>query len=62
MARVALPATAFSLQPTGRITSCRSLAAGHMLPPTFRILCAPCNLHKSNRDPIDHMRSLGRLL
>lgn len=28
----------------------------------IQLLCPPCNLAKSNRDPIDHMRSLGRLL
>ena len=28
----------------------------------LQILCAPCNLHKSDRDPIAHMQSLGRLL
>lgn len=28
----------------------------------IQLLCPPCNLAKSSRDPIDHMRSLGRLL
>ena len=28
----------------------------------IQLLCPPCNLHKSSRDPIHHMQSLGRLL
>lgn len=28
----------------------------------IQLLCAPCNLSKNARDPIDHMQSLGRLL
>lgn len=28
----------------------------------LQFLCGPCNLRKSDRDPIDHMQSLGRLL
>lgn len=28
----------------------------------LQLLCGPCNLAKSDRDPIVHMRSLGRLL
>lgn len=28
----------------------------------IQLLCPPCNARKSARDPIDHMRSLGRLL
>ncbi|MFY8163941.1 MAG: HNH endonuclease [Brevundimonas sp.] len=28
----------------------------------IQLLCQPCNSAKSSRDPIDHMRSLGRLL
>lgn len=31
-------------------------------PSNLQFLCAPCNLHKSDRDPITHMQSLGRLL
>lgn len=27
-----------------------------------QLLCAPCNLAKHSRDPIEHMQSLGRLL
>jgi 5-methylcytosine-specific restriction endonuclease McrA len=27
-----------------------------------QLLCAPCNMRKHARDPIDHMRSLGLLL
>lgn len=28
----------------------------------IQLLCAPCNLKKSAKDPIEHMQSLGRLL
>lgn len=28
----------------------------------IQLLCPPCNLAKSSRDPIEHMQSLGRLL
>jgi 5-methylcytosine-specific restriction endonuclease McrA len=35
---------------------------GHHAPSNLQLLCAPCNLHKSDRDPIQHMQSLGRLL
>lgn len=28
----------------------------------LQLLCPPCNLKKSDRDPVDHMRSLGRLI
>lgn len=35
---------------------------GEHAPKNLQLLCAPCNLRKSDRDPIDHMRSLGRLL
>lgn len=28
----------------------------------LQLLCGPCNLRKSDRDPIHHMQSLGRLL
>lgn len=35
---------------------------GRHTPNNLQILCAPCNLHKSDRDPIVHMQSLGRLL
>lgn len=31
-------------------------------PRNIQLLCAPCNLRKSDRDPITHMQSLGRLL
>ncbi len=31
-------------------------------PGNIQLLCPPCNLHKSDRDPIVHMQSLGRLL
>lgn len=31
-------------------------------PGNLQLLCPPCNLAKSNRDPIVHMQSLGRLL
>lgn len=31
-------------------------------PSNLQFLCPPCNLHKSDRDPIVHMQSLGRLL
>jgi 5-methylcytosine-specific restriction endonuclease McrA len=35
---------------------------GKHLPGNLQFLCAPCNLHKSDKDPIAHMQSLGRLL
>jgi 5-methylcytosine-specific restriction endonuclease McrA len=35
---------------------------GRHAPRNLQILCPPCNLHKSDRDPIAHMQSLGRLL
>jgi 5-methylcytosine-specific restriction endonuclease McrA len=28
----------------------------------LQLLCPPCNLAKSDRDPVEHMRSLGRLI
>lgn len=28
----------------------------------LQLLCAPCNLRKGSRDPIEHARKLGRLL
>lgn len=31
-------------------------------PRNLQLLCQPCNLRKSSRDPIQHMQSLGRLL
>jgi len=31
-------------------------------PRNLQLLCAPCNLSKNARDPLEHMRSLGRLL
>lgn len=31
-------------------------------PSNLQLLCPPCNLAKSSRDPIEHMQSLGRLL
>lgn len=31
-------------------------------PRNMQLLCPPCNLRKSARDPIEHMQSLGRLL
>lgn len=31
-------------------------------PRNLQLLCKPCNLRKSDRDPITHMQSLGRLL
>ncbi len=31
-------------------------------PANLQLLCAPCNLAKSSRDPVEHMQSLGRLL
>ncbi len=31
-------------------------------PRNLQLLCPPCNLSKSSRDPIEHMQSLGRLL
>ncbi len=39
------------------------LARGGLhVPANVQLLCGPCNLHKSSRDPIEHMQSLGRLL
>lgn len=35
---------------------------GTHIPANIQLLCPPCNLQKSSRDPIEHMRSLGRLL
>jgi 5-methylcytosine-specific restriction endonuclease McrA len=35
---------------------------GRHEPGNLQLLCPPCNLHKSDRDPIQHMQSLGRLL
>lgn len=35
---------------------------GRHAPDNLQLLCPPCNLHKSDRDPIQHMQSLGRLL
>lgn len=35
---------------------------GEHKPRNLQFLCPPCNLHKSDRDPIAHMQSLGRLL
>lgn len=35
---------------------------GRHAPGNLQILCPPCNLHKSDRDPIVHMQSLGMLL
>ena len=35
---------------------------GRHTPRNIQLLCPPCNGRKSARDPIDHMRSLGRLL
>lgn len=31
-------------------------------PRNLQLLCKPCNLRKSDRDPITHMQSLGKLL
>lgn len=31
-------------------------------PSNLQLLCPPCNLAKSDRDPIQHMQALGRLL
>lgn len=31
-------------------------------PRNIQLLCAPCNMSKGARDPVDHMQSLGRLL
>jgi len=31
-------------------------------PSNLQLLCGPCNLRKSDRDPVIHMQSLGRLL
>lgn len=35
---------------------------GEHAPRNLQYLCPPCNLTKNSRDPIDFMRSLGRLL
>ena len=35
---------------------------GHNWPANLQLLCGPCNRRKSAKDPIDFMRSLGRLL
>lgn len=35
---------------------------GEHKPSNIQLLCKSCNLHKSSRDPITHMQSLGRLL
>lgn len=35
---------------------------GEHKPGNLQFLCPPCNLRKSDRDPITHMQSLGRLL
>lgn len=35
---------------------------GRHVPANLQLLCPPCNLRKSDRDPIEHMQSLGRLL
>lgn len=35
---------------------------GDHKPDNLQFLCAPCNLSKSDKDPIDYMRSIGRLL
>lgn len=35
---------------------------GDNTPRNLQILCPPCNLSKGSRDPLDHMRQLGRLL
>ena len=31
-------------------------------PRNIQLLCAPCNISKGARDPIDHMQALGKLL
>ncbi len=31
-------------------------------PSNIQLLCAPCNMAKGAKDPVDHMRQLGRLL
>lgn len=60
----------------GRCAICRTLVRGaghfdHIVPlarggvhepRNLQLLCAPCNLTKNARDPLEHMRSLGRLL
>lgn len=35
---------------------------GEHAPRNLQLLCPPCNVRKNAKDPIDHMRSLGRLL
>lgn len=35
---------------------------GSNWPSNIQLLCAPCNIGKGAKDPIEHMRSLGRLL
>lgn len=35
---------------------------GQHTPANLQLLCPPCNLAKSDRDPIVHMQSLGKLL
>ena len=35
---------------------------GRHEPRNLQLLCGPCNLRKSARDPIHHMQSIGRLL
>lgn len=65
----------FSAQ-KGRCAICRTSIRGayhldHIMPlarggghvkSNLQLLCPPCNLRKSDRDPIVHMQSLGRLL
>lgn len=35
---------------------------GKHIPANIQLLCKSCNLHKSSKDPIEYMQSLGRLL
>ena len=35
---------------------------GEHVPRNLQLLCRPCNVRKNARDPIEHMRTLGRLL
>lgn len=53
----------FKLKGGGHVDHVVPLArGGRHVAENLQILCAPCNLHKSDRDPIAHMQSLGRLL
>jgi hypothetical protein len=51
------------LRQKGHLDHIQPLArGGEHKPANLQLLCAPCNLRKSSKDPIDYMQSIGRLL